>query len=137
MVRLTDRPDMTLDVYRGRKTTIQQNIAEDVYSRYLLKTYDLLLFLGKYRINVNNGINASFEKQCQMIALFNTHFSRSMKYNSSASWTAPFFYWHFLNENHKQRTLNTVNTVAYHDSCRSNLHHCPDLFFVPVSDHTI
>ena len=25
MVRLTDRPDMTLDVYRGRKTTMQQN----------------------------------------------------------------------------------------------------------------
>ena len=24
MVRLTDRPDMTLDVYRERKTTIQQ-----------------------------------------------------------------------------------------------------------------
>ena len=24
MVRLTDRPDMTLDVYRGRKTTKQQ-----------------------------------------------------------------------------------------------------------------
>ena len=24
MVRLTDRPDLTLDVYRGRKTTIQQ-----------------------------------------------------------------------------------------------------------------
>ena len=24
MVRLTDRPDMTLDVYQGRKTTIQQ-----------------------------------------------------------------------------------------------------------------
>ena len=24
MVRLTDRPDMTLDDYRGRKTTIQQ-----------------------------------------------------------------------------------------------------------------
>ena len=26
MVRLTDRPDMTLDVYRGRKTTTQHNI---------------------------------------------------------------------------------------------------------------
>ena len=26
VVRLTDRPDMTLDVYRGRKTTIQSNI---------------------------------------------------------------------------------------------------------------
>ena len=27
VVRLTDRPDMTLDVYRGRKTTIQQQLA--------------------------------------------------------------------------------------------------------------
>ena len=27
MVRLTDRPDMTLDVYRGRKTTMQQQPA--------------------------------------------------------------------------------------------------------------
>ena len=26
VVRLTDRPDMTLDVYRGRKTTNQQNL---------------------------------------------------------------------------------------------------------------
>ena len=26
VVRLTDRPDMTLDVYRGRKTTQQQQI---------------------------------------------------------------------------------------------------------------
>ena len=26
MDRLTDRPDMTLDVYRGRKTTIQQQL---------------------------------------------------------------------------------------------------------------
>ena len=27
VVRLTDRPDMTLDVYRGRKTTMQQQQA--------------------------------------------------------------------------------------------------------------
>ena len=26
VARLTDRPDMTLDVYRGRKTTMQKNI---------------------------------------------------------------------------------------------------------------
>ena len=26
VVRLTDRPDMTLDVYRGRKTTMQQDL---------------------------------------------------------------------------------------------------------------
>ena len=29
VVRLTDRPDMTIDVYRGRKTTIQQ---QQIYS---------------------------------------------------------------------------------------------------------
>ena len=28
VARLTDRPDMTLDVYRGRKTTIQQQQPE-------------------------------------------------------------------------------------------------------------
>ena len=28
VVRLTDRPDMTLDVYRGRKTTTQQLIMD-------------------------------------------------------------------------------------------------------------
>ena len=26
VVRLTDRPDMALDVYRGRKTTMQQQL---------------------------------------------------------------------------------------------------------------
>ena len=30
VVRLTDRPDMTLDVYRGRKTTIQQQHSSSV-----------------------------------------------------------------------------------------------------------
>ena len=29
VVRLTDRPDMTLDVYRGRKTTMQQSNNKD------------------------------------------------------------------------------------------------------------
>ena len=29
VVRLTDRPDMTLDVYRGRKTTIQQQVTRN------------------------------------------------------------------------------------------------------------
>ena len=30
VIRLTDRPDMTLDVYRGRKTTIQQQLSNDI-----------------------------------------------------------------------------------------------------------
>ena len=32
VVRLTDRPDMTLDVYRGRKTTNQQSTTLGYYS---------------------------------------------------------------------------------------------------------
>ena len=32
VVRLTDHPDMTLDVYRGRKTTIQQQQQISTYS---------------------------------------------------------------------------------------------------------
>ena len=35
VVRLTDRPDMTLDVYRGRKTTIQQYNNISVTPAYL------------------------------------------------------------------------------------------------------
>ena len=37
VVRLTDRPDMTLDVYRGRKTTIQQfnNVCTILYKLYM------------------------------------------------------------------------------------------------------
>ena len=34
VVRLTDRPDMTLDVYRGRKTTMQQQQQQPVYVRW-------------------------------------------------------------------------------------------------------
>ena len=31
VVRLTDRPEMTLDVYRGRKTTIQQQQQQFIF----------------------------------------------------------------------------------------------------------
>ena len=39
VVRLTDRPDMTLDVYRGRKTTMQQcqEHSEDKIVPYMIK----------------------------------------------------------------------------------------------------
>ena len=32
VVRLTDRPDMTLDVYRGRKTKMQQQLSPGLFS---------------------------------------------------------------------------------------------------------
>ena len=42
VVRLTDRPDMTLDVYRGRKTTIQQHDIRGIYKTpYLPNLYML------------------------------------------------------------------------------------------------
>ena len=37
MVRLTDRPDMTLDVYRGRKTTMQCNAGTDLNLHTILQ----------------------------------------------------------------------------------------------------
>ena len=46
VVRLTDRPDMTLDVYRGRKTTIQSIIL-------IVGQYDLYLMDDSPKILVN------------------------------------------------------------------------------------
>ena len=67
VVRLTDRPDMTLDVYRGRKTTIQQQLelfpctvyydrsymhayvhAHVLIAYYLLCTVNCVLFTSFY-----------------------------------------------------------------------------------------
>ena len=51
VVRLTDRPDMTLDVYRGRKTTIQYNIGtyicQAAHMRRLIRTYLVRIFSRK------------------------------------------------------------------------------------------
>ena len=46
VVRLTDRPDMTLDVYRGSKATIQQpNIGYYCLIKDILMHYKYLPFL--------------------------------------------------------------------------------------------
>ena len=42
VVRLTDRPDMTLDVYRGRKTTMQQQQQCNIIPRYHVNTSNSL-----------------------------------------------------------------------------------------------
>ena len=71
VVRLTDRPDMTLDVYRGRKTTIQQqhpfqqylshirtiNVYHATFSEYIkLKSFSefhlLFSINGHFHLNV-------------------------------------------------------------------------------------
>ena len=46
VVRLTDRPDMTLDVYRGRKTTMQQHVTEDAFGHGFISslvTFQMLM----------------------------------------------------------------------------------------------
>ena len=51
VVRLTDRPDMTLDVYRGRKTTMQQQ-------QQLNRTGDINpIALRKAKIAYNFGLS--------------------------------------------------------------------------------
>ena len=46
VVRLTDRPDMTLDVYCGRKTTIQQQ------QQQLMHIFNgLVLFVQSFKID--------------------------------------------------------------------------------------
>ena len=42
VVRLTDRPDMTLDVYRGRKTTMQQQQQQPIED---ITTRTIFIFL--------------------------------------------------------------------------------------------
>ena len=39
VIRLTDRPDMTLDVYRGRKTTTQQQQLSFIASTVIFKLH--------------------------------------------------------------------------------------------------
>ena len=45
VVRLTDRPDMTLDVYRGRKTTMQQQQQNPCLFYYLSEVNNVSDFL--------------------------------------------------------------------------------------------
>ena len=53
VVRLTDRPDMALDVYRGRKTTMQQS-----NNLQISKTYDFLK--NNMGLSIKNTRSAEF-----------------------------------------------------------------------------
>ena len=49
VVRLTDRPDMTLDVYRGRRTTIQDNTIQ--------------LATGKWQLTSHSGSHFAYSSE--------------------------------------------------------------------------
>ena len=44
VARLTDRPDMNLDVYRGRKTTTQQQLQQQSFKKSDLDYRDQMMF---------------------------------------------------------------------------------------------
>ena len=69
MVRLIDRPDMTLDVYRGRKTTIQQQL----YFLLLVlvcsatrQAYDVVLMLMRRHHVASTSIRRHFNVVCPL-----------------------------------------------------------------------
>ena len=65
VVRLTDRPDMTLDVYRGRKTTMQQQ------QQFIVETGDQNIgwvggknrILCSHVIRANNGNTLDYQSR--------------------------------------------------------------------------
>ena len=62
MVRLTDRPDMTLDVYRGRKTTMQQQQNLNIYmAKYLRIDIRSLSAINGARNNISNCQSNRYE----------------------------------------------------------------------------
>ena len=69
VVRLTDRPDMTLDVYRGRKTTIQQQFLPQNYIREWNSLADSLVSAAECAEDsviryTSQALNGNFVKLC-------------------------------------------------------------------------
>ena len=62
VVRLTERPDMTLDVYRGRKTTIQiQYNTKETYIRIVGSRYTVPLI--KKNLHIYERLSDNFYKE--------------------------------------------------------------------------
>ena len=73
MVRLTDRPDMTLNVYRGRETTTQQPLSRTYFHGFKgVQAIDVLLyFASEWRIP---GTSVGYALASQSSSLrFNYH----------------------------------------------------------------
>ena len=63
MVRLTDCPDMTLDVYRGCKTTMQQSICSKLKNYYFHVSQYLSTLRCVYaQLNIDECISAHYVK---------------------------------------------------------------------------
>ena len=56
LARLTDRPDMTLDVYRGRKTTTQHYSKPKLFSNVANCMNVVLKYHKKYNVKYHKNI---------------------------------------------------------------------------------
>ena len=79
-VRLTDRPDMTLDVYRGRKTTIQQQQQHDFIHIYIA----LMQFLC--RSKQSDGVNINQQMKRLLLWSFDVCFRKKLFWRSGFIW---------------------------------------------------
>ena len=59
VVRLTDRPDMILDVYRGRKTTNQQQLTADLFLFCLERDFMVSLYDDK-QAEIVQALNSTY-----------------------------------------------------------------------------
>ena len=66
MVRLTDRPDMTLDVYRGLKITIQQHFQEILFTGPLVMANSRAINQALLKTKI-----AKLKIQCRLITKYN------------------------------------------------------------------
>ena len=60
MVRLTDRPDMTLDVYRGRKTTMQQKVLL-IFMNLILPVQEFVKYRGRQKLHIDISLVIKFK----------------------------------------------------------------------------
>ena len=66
MVRLADRPDMTLDVYRRRKTMTQHNMTDTLIS----KAYVVHVYVELTAINFYNAYSPGIRLPRSLALLF-------------------------------------------------------------------
>ena len=99
MVRLTDPPDMTLDVYRGRKTTMQQqqpSKGEAVYTKKIPDKFCRYNYVLEHRIQRRIAHAFCLCYSCNTIMMFmsvvkaNSRFEGVVMLGNSENISQPF-----------------------------------------------
>ena len=67
MVRFTDRPDMTLDVYLGRKTTMQQQQQQALIAQIVLSLHFELTHFAVVSEKCNGEYTIIFFVRCKFV----------------------------------------------------------------------